>query len=197
MRILKITLGFFALVICFGLVIWLASSLRGKPVSLGRYEDLNSSQQVELSTNPSKKGIALVFYTLTCPCARDSFGIVKRGAADLKNLDYDVYVISTDTKSTREKIQNYFKLADLGLPILVDQGWNLVKQYDVKTAAEIVILDRKAEIKYSGAIYSEDQEFLTEWILDVREGKTPRHVHGKGLGCALDENDPSKVWTTH
>lgn len=197
MRSLKIVSGLLVMLTCFSLALWLANELRGKAVSLGHYQELNSSAQIEIKTNPSKKGVALLFYTLTCPCARDSFGIVKRGAADLKNLGYEVYAISTDPKSPREKIQNYFKLADLGLPILVDQGWHLVKQYGVKTAAEIVILDRNANIKYSGAIYSEDQEFLTEWISDVRDGKVPRHIQGKGLGCALDENDPRKVWTTH
>jgi len=66
----------------------------------------------------------------------------------------------------------------------------------IKTAAEWVLLNKRGEKLFKGAIYSEDIDYISEVVKDLKLNIPLRYTIGRGLGCSLidPENMDSVPW---
>lgn len=166
--------------------VWASSSSfsQAAPIDVG--VDL-SGQVMRLEIPPGKTGAALFFFSLKCPCAKNSLGEVQAHEQKLHELGYVTYYINTDRVTepvTRIKLFKLFRVPD---PVFDDREWKLVQKYAITSSSQMVILDSKKEILYQGAFQSDDVSYL-DWLMeDLSASRKPRVQIGAGIGCALED----------
>jgi len=165
-------------------------------VLIGHAAKLNSNQKQEIKIEKTDTGLALFFLNFTCPCARNIKSLLRSEIQSLKSLGYKVVVLNTDRSSVKSNVEKLFKMADLGADVLDDSMWELVKKFKIKTAAEWVLLNKRGEKLFKGAIYSEDIDYISEVVKDLKLNIPLRYTIGRGLGCSLidPENMDSVPW---
>lgn len=163
-------------------------------------EGLSAETQapLKIAFDPAKKALVLVFLSVKCPCSRSHVAEVRRLAKDYPQFQF--VAVHSNTDENREVTQEYFKVQDLGIPVVQDEGAKIANEWKALKTPHVFIVSAQGEVLYKGGV-SDSAKFekaskfyLREALADLAHDKPVRTGETRVLGCAIERGENVDVW---
>jgi peroxiredoxin len=194
-------------------VLWLALSstaltvaLSADPAALSKQPRLKSiySGVHALSefVGADSQGLVLVFIGTECPVARQYLPRLKELYAQYRTRGISFIAIYSDVGVNVSRMAQHAHDEDIPFPVLQDADHRLADALEVQRTPEVVVLDRRLERKYQGAIddqYSPhgrrpaaSEEYLAAALASLLKGEPIEKSYIPAAGCPLERNAPKR-----
>lgn len=153
--------------------------------------DLLSSRKIEIPFE-SKVGTVLLFLSAHCPCSMSHEPIIKKLAEDFKGFRF--FAIHSNQNETEDETKKHFIQANLGFPILQDEGAEIADHFGALKTPHSFILNSQGQIVFQGGIdESQNAENAKKpylrWALEaLSHGQLPPESKVRTLGCIIQRS---------
>jgi thioredoxin-related protein len=144
---------------------------------------------------PSKKGMAIVFLSITCPCSNSHVKELIKLSREYS--DYDFVAIHANQDEELKDAKPYFAEAALPFPVLEDVNLTMAERFKARSTPHVFLLDAEGAVLYRGGVSSsKDCEkaghlYLREALEDLAKGEKVRTPAGRTLGCFISRKKKS------
>lgn len=122
---------------------------------------------ISCSFKPEPRLLVLVFLDTECPICQKSIPKIRQLIGDYRNAVEFELVYPTHTE-TGERVAAFEKNYQLSVKHRLDPGHQLVRQYQVTTTPEVILLSPKSRVLYKGNI---DDQFYKLGAYRATPGK--------------------------
>ena len=148
------------------------------------------------------RGLVLVFLGTECPVARQYLPRLKELSAEYKPQCVAFLGIYSDVGVNLARMAQHAHDEDITFPVLQDIEHRLADALDVQRTPEVVVLDRKLEKKYQGAIDNQyaphgrrpaaSEEYLADALRSLVKGEPIARPNVPAAGCPIERSAPKR-----
>ena len=150
---------------------------------------LDLLQNKPSEVRPGPKGTVAIFLSARCPCSNSHLGIVKKLAQDFPAFAF--VVIHSNADEAISEARQYFRQAELDLPVLQDEHDKLADQFKALKTPHAYVLSPEGAVLYRGGVTnsangpSASQQLLRAALEDVSAGRPVKTPESRTLGCVI------------
>src|SRR6266550_4610074 len=151
----------------------------------------------------SSRGMVLVFLGTECPVARQYLPRLKELHAEYKSQGVQFLGIYSDTGVNVFRMATHTHDADIPFPVLQDVEHRLADLLEVECTPEVVVLDRKLEKLYQGAVDNQyarhgqraaaSEHYLRDALALLVKAETVNRRYVPVSGCPIERKVPNRA----
>ena len=111
-----------------------------------------------LSDSRGKEAVLLFFWTTWCPfCRKEIAGLTARKEELVKA---GMKVITVNVNESAARVKNFVESHSLAIPVLLDTGGSVAKDYSIVGVPTFILIDKKGNIVFDSNSFPDDYKAL-------------------------------------
>ncbi len=161
---------------------------------------------LSLKAATEKNGLAIAFFSATCPISRKLAPALARLEQDLKAKEIGLLLVNAPPGQKADAITQFIEQNSLKSRVVLDADAHLAQALLAQTTTEVFLLDATRTLVYRGALndqyglgYAKERpthHYLQEAVTAMLRGTPAEIAATSAPGCALDLPAPAKTPTT-
>ncbi|MFN7729502.1 MAG: thioredoxin-like domain-containing protein [Bdellovibrio sp.] len=159
---------------------------------------LQTKSPLNVTPDPSKKAVVLVFLSVKCPCSRGHVPEIQKLSKQYPQFQF--VGVHSNLDETLEQTQEYFKAQGLGFPVIQDDNTKTANAWKALKTPHVFVVSPDGNVLYKGGVSDSakfenaSQFYLREALEDLAHDRSVKTAQTRVLGCVIERGENTNVW---